>query len=110
VRPEGAAGGAAGAAAGLTAPAAAATAAAGQVALSRYRSDFQELNPLGRGGFGVVVAAINRYAWLAACIASWQLKHSHPCACALQHMRKVCIAHSSTCCRIPTHFHTLRCC
>jgi hypothetical protein len=27
---------------------------------SRYRSDFQELHKLGRGGFGVVVAAINR--------------------------------------------------
>jgi hypothetical protein len=51
-------------AAGLVPPAAAV--AAGQVALSRYRSDFQELNPLGRGGFGVVVAAINRYAWLTA--------------------------------------------
>lgn len=32
---------------------------------SRYRSDFQELHPLGRGGFGVVVAAINRYAALS---------------------------------------------
>lgn len=27
---------------------------------SRYRSDFQELQALGRGGFGIVVAAINR--------------------------------------------------
>jgi hypothetical protein len=28
--------------------------------MSRYRSDFEELRPLGRGGFGVVVAAMNR--------------------------------------------------
>ena len=28
--------------------------------LSRYESDFQELRSLGKGGYGVVVAAINR--------------------------------------------------
>ena len=28
--------------------------------LSRYESDFQELKSLGKGGYGVVVAAINR--------------------------------------------------
>jgi hypothetical protein len=46
-----------------------AAAAGGQAALSRYRSDFQELHPLGRGGFGVVVAAINRYACSHCCAA-----------------------------------------
>lgn len=57
---------------GAAAAAAAATAAAATLgqqqqqlaaaagALSRYRSDFQELNRLGQGGFGVVVAAVNR--------------------------------------------------
>ncbi|KAF8070961.1 GCN2 [Scenedesmus sp. PABB004] len=44
----------AGGGAGATPAAAAAT------ALSRYASDFQELQRLGRGGFGVVVAATNR--------------------------------------------------
>ncbi|KAI8469455.1 MAG: hypothetical protein J3K34DRAFT_459347 [Monoraphidium minutum] len=34
--------------------------AAAAAMASRYRSDFQELHRLGRGGFGVVVAAINR--------------------------------------------------
>eukprot|EP00879_Flechtneria_rotunda_P030815 GHRR01033504.1.p1 GENE.GHRR01033504.1~~GHRR01033504.1.p1 ORF type:complete len:440 (+),score=169.37 GHRR01033504.1:313-1632(+) len=34
--------------------------AIGLAAVSRYRSDFQEMTALGRGGFGVVVAAINR--------------------------------------------------
>jgi hypothetical protein len=52
-----------GAAAGTAAAGPAAAATAGQAALSRYRSDFQELHPLGRGGFGVVVAAINRCGW-----------------------------------------------
>lgn len=33
-------------------------------AVSRYRSDFQELNRLGQGGFGVVVAAVNRWVGL----------------------------------------------
>jgi hypothetical protein len=28
--------------------------------VSRYRSDFNEANRLGQGGFGVVVAAVNR--------------------------------------------------
>lgn len=32
-------------------------------AVSRYRSDFKEENRLGQGGFGVVVAAVNRCAW-----------------------------------------------
>lgn len=50
---------------GATAPmlsaAGAANPASSQAAVSsRYRSDFQELQPLGRGGFGIVVAAINR--------------------------------------------------
>jgi hypothetical protein len=53
-------------------PAAAAAAAAGSSAaaalLSRYRSDFQELQPLGRGGFGVVVAAINRCVCVRTCV------------------------------------------
>jgi hypothetical protein len=34
--------------------------AAAAAAVSRYRSDFQEINRLGQGGFGVVVAAVNR--------------------------------------------------
>lgn len=34
--------------------------AAAAAAVSRYRSDFQEMNRLGQGGFGVVVAAVNR--------------------------------------------------
>lgn len=33
---------------------------AAAAALSRYRADFQETERLGKGGFGVVVAAINR--------------------------------------------------
>lgn len=31
------------------------------LAASRYLSDFQELRRLGKGGFGVVVAAVNRW-------------------------------------------------
>jgi hypothetical protein len=61
-----------GAAAAAAAAATAAAAALGQqqqqqlaaaaAAVSRYRGDFQELNRLGQGGFGVVVAAVNRWA------------------------------------------------
>ncbi len=32
----------------------------GHTGLSRYESDFQELRSLGKGGYGVVVSAINR--------------------------------------------------
>lgn len=32
----------------------------GLTGLSRYESDFQELRSLGKGGYGVVVAAVNR--------------------------------------------------
>ncbi len=32
----------------------------GCTGLSRYESDFQELRSLGKGGYGVVVSAINR--------------------------------------------------
>ncbi len=35
--------------------------ASGAALSSRYRSDFQELYRLGKGGFGVVVAAVNRW-------------------------------------------------
>ena len=53
--------GALGGASAAAAAAAAAVVAAASLMPSRYRSDFQELARLGRGGFGVVVAAINRY-------------------------------------------------
>lgn len=57
-----------GAVAAAVAAATAAAAALGQqqqqlapaAAVSRYRGDFQELNRLGQGGFGVVVAAVNK--------------------------------------------------
>jgi hypothetical protein len=47
--------------------------AASAAAVSRYRSDFQEMNRLGQGGFGVVVAAVNRQvaSWFAATAAVW---------------------------------------
>lgn len=49
--------------AGRTGPGAApsGSGASGAALSSRYRSDFQELYRLGKGGFGVVVAAVNRW-------------------------------------------------
>lgn len=69
-----------GSAAAAAAAAAAATAAAAP--LSRYRSDFAELRRLGRGGFGVVVAAINRWvgSFTMCSFTGWkcETKHAQP--------------------------------
>jgi hypothetical protein len=55
-------------------------------AVSRYRSDFQELNRLGQGGFGVVVAAVNRWAGpghvcvsVLYCLAKCLSQHKEDC-------------------------------
>lgn len=59
-----------------------ASSTAGGPPLSRYRSDFQELYKLGKGGFGLVVGAINRLDGRQYAVKKIRLEENTPGAFA----------------------------
>lgn len=65
--------------------------AAVAAAVSRYRSDFQEMNRLGQGGFGVVVAAVNRQ------VATGLASGSSCVACPAALLGSTAAAHCAAC-------------